>query len=255
MPDRASADVERAAVRTAVVWDTVRAALERLQDRGDAAVEPLDVVDLGGGTGGLAVPVARLGHRVTVVDPSPDALASLRRRAVESGVEDRVVGVQGDAADLGEQVGPHTAHLVLCHGVIEVVDDPDAALAAIHDALRPGGLVSVVVAGRQSAVLARALAGDLARARELLAMSVEDWDLRRDGPRRYAHDEVTAMLATQRFVVERVEAVRVFSDLVPGALVDAEPRARHELLELERAAAGRTDFMAVAGQLHLLARR
>ena len=48
-----------------------------------------DVLDIGGGTGGFAVRVAELGHRVTVVDPSPDALAALDRRAAESGVADR----------------------------------------------------------------------------------------------------------------------------------------------------------------------
>ena len=36
--------------------------------------------------------VAELGHRVTVVDPSPDALAILARRAEERGVADRVAG-------------------------------------------------------------------------------------------------------------------------------------------------------------------
>ena len=46
-----------------------------------------DVLDIGGGTGGFAVRVAELGHRVTVVDPSPDALAALDRRAREGGVE------------------------------------------------------------------------------------------------------------------------------------------------------------------------
>ena len=36
----------------------------------------LEVLDLGGGTGGVAVLLAERGHRVTVVDPSPDALAA-----------------------------------------------------------------------------------------------------------------------------------------------------------------------------------
>ena len=57
------------------------------------------VLDLGGGTGGLAVPLAELGHHVTVVDPSPDALASLSRRSAESGVAERITAVQGDADD------------------------------------------------------------------------------------------------------------------------------------------------------------
>ena len=39
--------------------------------------DQLDVLDAGGGTGGFAVPLAELGHRVTVVDASPDSLLSL----------------------------------------------------------------------------------------------------------------------------------------------------------------------------------
>ncbi|MEZ5095109.1 MAG: hypothetical protein R2731_02675 [Nocardioides sp.] len=45
-----------------------------------------------------------LGHQVLVVDPSPDALAALARRA-ESGVTDRVTGVQGDPHRPGRRGG------------------------------------------------------------------------------------------------------------------------------------------------------
>src|SRR3954467_12524646 len=89
----ASSLQRRSAARTAVVWDALREVLERITaDTG----RPASVVDIGGGTGGVAVRVAELGHRVVVVDPSPDALAILARRAEESGVADRVSGRQGD---------------------------------------------------------------------------------------------------------------------------------------------------------------
>src|SRR3712207_9342621 len=78
----------RTDVRTAVVWDALDVLVAELVT---ATGRPaLDVVDLGGGTGGFAVPLAGLGHRVTVVDPSPDALAALQRRATRS--EERRVG-------------------------------------------------------------------------------------------------------------------------------------------------------------------
>src|SRR6188472_625195 len=89
----------RSAARTAVVWNALRDVLEtRYADRSAA------VLDIGGGTGGLAVRVAELGHQVVVVDPSPDALAILARRADESGVADRVTGCQGDLASLPDLV-------------------------------------------------------------------------------------------------------------------------------------------------------
>lgn len=84
-------------LRTAAVWATVSDLVtQRQQELG----RPLRVLDLGGGTGGLAVPLALAGHEVIVVDPSPDALAALRRRAAEAGVGETLRSAQGDADDL-----------------------------------------------------------------------------------------------------------------------------------------------------------
>ena len=157
-----SASERRDSARTAVVW----AALGPILDKQSVDQPGLDVLDIGGGTGGFAVRVAGLGHRVTVVDPSPDALAALARRAREDGVE--VAGQQGDLGSLLELAGPAGADLVLCHGVLEVVDDPAAALATIREVLRPGGRLSLLVAQRHAAVIARAMAGHVAQALALL---------------------------------------------------------------------------------------
>ena len=78
-------------VRTAAVWHTVD---EHVRELSEALGRPLRVLDLGGGTGGLAVPLAEAGHDVIVVDPSPDALASLRRRATEQDVADHEHSVE-----------------------------------------------------------------------------------------------------------------------------------------------------------------
>src|SRR5437764_12431059 len=110
----------RTGVRTAVVWDYLTATLDELGQAGTT----LRVLDAGGGTGGFAVPLAELGHHVTVVDPSPDSLAALDRRAAESGTSGQVQAVQGDVAGLADVVEAGSVDLVLCHSVLEVVDDP-----------------------------------------------------------------------------------------------------------------------------------
>ena len=127
------------------------------------------VLDIGGGTGGFAVPLAELGYSVTVVDPSPDALAALERRAAETGTAGLVRGIQGDANDVVELLGTDSVDAVVCHSVLEVVDDPADALAAMAAVLRPGGIASMLAANRVAAVVARVAAGRLAEARQLLA--------------------------------------------------------------------------------------
>lgn len=236
-------------VRSELMWQAVADAVEIAADG-----ETLDVLDLGGGTGSDAVRLAQLGHRVTVVDPSPDALASLHRRGVEAGLDRPVTGVQGDAADLLEHVDPASFDLVVCHGVLEHVDDPAGALATVATVLRPAGHVSVMVAGRNAAVAARALAGDFVRAQTLLGRTAATWDVRTMGPRRFVPAEVEQLLVQRGFVPVESNGVRVFADLVPSAIVDTEPGARDALYALERILRTSSDFTGLSAGLHTIAR-
>src|SRR5262249_19873739 len=122
------------------------------------------VLDVGGGSGIWAVPLARCGCLVTVVDPSPNALATLHRRATEAGVAELVSPVQGDADSLADVVPDASADLVLGHGVLEVVEDPVAAVRALAEATAPGGAVSVLGGNRYAAGLGPALHRRLAAA-------------------------------------------------------------------------------------------
>ena len=166
VPGMRGPDVERMrdGARSTLVWDVLQdvVATQAAQSGRTA----LDIVDVGGGTGGFAVPFAALGHRVTVVDPSPDALAAAQRRAAEMQVA--LTAVQGEADGLDGLVGRSAADLVICHNVLEYVDSPAAAMAAVARVLRPGAAVSVLAANMVSAVLQRALAGRYAEARRLL---------------------------------------------------------------------------------------
>ncbi|WP_410593918.1 methyltransferase domain-containing protein [Amycolatopsis sp. lyj-23] len=205
------------------------------------------VVDVGGGSGGWAVPFAAAGCRVTVVEPSPNALATLQRRAEEEGVAELITVVADDADALGRHVEAGSADLVLAHGLLEIVDDPAAVLSALATAVAPGGAVSVLVANRHAAVLHRALAGRVGDARRLLesaAGAVQgDTVLRR-----FTTDGLRADLEAAGLAVTLLQGDRVISDLVPGGVRD------DELAEFERAAASSPVLRDVAGRLHAVAR-
>ncbi|WP_345636434.1 methyltransferase domain-containing protein [Rugosimonospora acidiphila] len=231
--------------RTAVVWAALREETDR---RGTNLV----VIDVGGGTGGFAVPLAEAGHRVTVVDASPDALAALTRRAAEAGVAGRVAAVQGDGDRLAELVPAGSADLILCHSLLEVVDDPAGVVGALASTLRPGGAVSVVVANRAAAVLSRAMSGHLGVAAALLSDPAGRAGAGDKLRRRFDPAGATALLGTAGLVVERIQGVRVVADLVPGAVADADPDT---LLALELIAAELPPYRDIATQLHLFARK
>ena len=209
----------------------------------------LRVLDCGGGSGRRAVPLARRGATVTVIDSSIDALASLDRRAAEAGVADRVSGVQADIETLADLAPAGSVDLILLHEVLDSTLDAPAVMSAAATAVRPGGYLSVVVANPVAAVLGRALSGDLAAALDDLRTAADA------GPTALDLAALVELASSAGLEVTARHGLGVFSALVPGAVLDRGPHARALLAELDRASGDRSPYREIAGQLHLLARR
>ena len=259
-----AADSRRDGGRSTLLWDVLRGVVSAAAET--TGRPELDIVDVGGGTGGLAVPFAALGHRVTVVDPSPDALAAALRRAAEVGAH--LVAVQGDAASLDSVAEPGSADLVICHNVLEYVDSPADAMAAIARVLRPSATVSVLAANAVAAVLHRALAGRFAEARLLLADGMTGGTGTTGGagttggtgdqtglPRRFTLSGLTTLIEGAGLRPGQVHGLRIFGGLVPGALLDGDAGAAEALRTLEEAAASTPPLRDIAAQLHILGHR
>ena len=218
--------------------------------------QPRKVLDVGGGSGVWAVPLASAGCAVTVVDPSPNALATLQRRAADAGVADRITPLQGDTDALHVVRPEGGADLVLGHGLLEVVDDVAVALREMVAATAPGGAVSVLVANRNAAVLGRALAGRVTEALRLF----QDPDGRLDDGttdpllRRFDSAGLERAMEEAGLTVELLQGQGVLSDLVPGSVLEAHSGAADALAELERSAAVRSPLRDIATRLHALGR-
>lgn len=238
---------------TAAVWATVSGIVAQ---RTAELARPLRVLDLGGGTGGLAVPLAEAGHQVIVVDPNLDALASLRRRAAEAGLSDTLVSTQGDAEDL-RAILKARVDLACLHGTLEIVDDPAHTVGRIAEVVTPGGHLSVVTAQRFGAVIARALSGQFQSAQTILNHPDGRWGAGDPVRRRFDQSSLEAMLFSAGFNVVLSHGVRLFSDLVPSAAIGSEPD-RAALIALEQAIAAHPEFAAlgqIGASLHVVARR
>jgi SAM-dependent methyltransferase len=101
--------------------------------RGWLPGHPADVLDLGCGTGSLALLAAERGHRVTGVDASPAMVE--RARAKLAGRDAAVLC--GDAA--APPVGEQRFDVVLVRHVLWALPAPDRVLRHWRELLRPGG--------------------------------------------------------------------------------------------------------------------
>jgi ubiquinone/menaquinone biosynthesis C-methylase UbiE len=101
---------------------------------------PQRALDVGCGTGFLALRLAELGHAVAGVDLSEQMLAQARVKAKQAALE--IEFRVGDAADL--DVDDDTYDLVVARHVIWNLPDPARAVAEWLRVLRPGGRLLLV---------------------------------------------------------------------------------------------------------------
>jgi demethylmenaquinone methyltransferase/2-methoxy-6-polyprenyl-1,4-benzoquinol methylase len=114
------------------------------QVHGDIAarVEPGErVLDLGCGTGALAVLLARRGAEVSGIDISPPMLSQAARRVREEGLEDRVALRELGAVDLDTAFPDASFDVVASTLVFSELsaDEIEYTLAECRRILRPGG--------------------------------------------------------------------------------------------------------------------
>lgn len=190
---------------------------------------------------------------MTVVEPNPNALATLSRRAADAGVRDRITAIQADSDALGQVVAAGSADLVLAHGLLEVVDDPKNTVAAMAEATAPGGAVSVLVANRTAALLHRAIAGRLGEA-AVLARDPAGRLPEESLLRRFDTDGLVTLLTDAGLSVELVQGHGVLSELVPGSVLQQDPSAQDALAALELSLAATPPLRDIAARLHTLAR-
>jgi S-adenosylmethionine-dependent methyltransferase len=210
---------------------------------------PARVVDAGGGTGQLAVALARRGYRVTVVDTSAAMLATCAQRAAGEGAEvaARLATVQGDAADLPALLGPASRDAAVCHDLITQVDEPAAVLAALAGVLGDGGVLSLSFANRDWLVLRAGRRGEHAGALRLL--HGRDADAAASA---MTLEEVKAELERAGFEPVAACGVGVFVDSGDD---DPDPAGLAALVELERLVAAREPYRSSARTVHMVGRR
>jgi SAM-dependent methyltransferase len=237
-------DTLRGRVRTELVH---RQLLEHLPST------PGALVDVGGGAGAQSIPLARLGWRVTIVDPAP---AMLERAAAALSdeprdVAERVTLVEGSGEAAPALVGAGAFGAVLCHGVLMYLDDPASMLDALVALAAPGAVVSVVATNRHALPDRPARRGQW---REALALFDTDRYVnglglaaRADDP-----DALAGALAARGVDPVRWYGVRVFTDIGPsgGAASDEA-----DALAVEWEAARRDPYRWSSRLFHLVGQR
>jgi S-adenosylmethionine-dependent methyltransferase len=221
---------------------------------GSQAEKSLCALDIGSGTGATAVRLARLGIRVTLLDSSPAMLDIAKRSAREAGVTDKIVLQHGDATHLTNLFDTASFDVIVCHNILEYLDDPIVVLRGAARALRDSSaILSVLVRNRAGEVFKAAIqAGELAVAENNLTAEWGQESLYGCRVRLFTSDSLQAMLKTASLGVIAERGVRVLADYLPSRISRS---AEYEgILRLERKLSRRPEYSAVARYTQCFAR-
>ena len=235
----------KGAVRLAVLWSVLNDDVPALAD------QPMRILDAGGGSGHLAVRLAGLGHSVVLCDISEEMLAKAATRAAEAGVTDAIdlrhLSIQGYASVADERFD-----LVMCHAVLEWLDDPKSAVRDMALLVKRGGHLSLMFYNRFASLLKRTLSGDF----EAALGDYRTGPIRRgwgDGATALDNEVVVAWLEEQDLEVEARAGIRIFHDHVVNKLGGSQRLA--QLIELEKAVCRSEPFASLGQHTHLTCRR
>ena len=231
-----------AQIRYRVVGEVLRRQTEHLG-------EHVRVLDVGGGDGMDALPLALAGHDVTIVDPSEEWLDEASRRAAAAGTT--VTTVHGGLDDL-----PTGAwDLVVCHFVLRYRSGEAADVAALASRVRPGGRLSIVDVNPDGRVLRELLDGGPAVALAELRADRAKVETFQTDVRKITLDAVANEAAAAGLTPVGVYGSRIANDLLFDNAAKHDPAFFEELLSLELALCDREPFNRVGFAWQLVLKR
>lgn len=213
------------------------------------------VLDVGGGDGRDALPLAQRGHTVLLLDRDAAMLAEAARCAAELGVADRV-GIQQVDVSTGELPrDPGGYDLVLCHNLLQYLPDPAPLLHGMAQALRPDGWLSLLIPNPASETLRLALQQhDLAAAHTNLTATAHRNHFYGVEMHLRALPAWCELLSSTGF--ERIDyiGVRCVNDYINDDTVKFSEDGFARLLALETALGSRSPFRDIARLWQIMAR-
>lgn len=218
------------------------------------AQSPLHILDIGGGNGLDAITYAKQGHRVTLLDSSPDMIAEAREAADAENLTAFISCCHADLIEVPIHFPEPVFDVVVCHNVIQYVEDPFSALQAITTALKPHGMLSLIGANQYSEAYREVLQNlNPQAAREKLQISVIQSQTFQQPMHLYTAQEMIDVLHHLQFTNIQQYGIRCVFDYIPDNDLKAEPRMFAQLEALEQILSGTYPYYLLARYFHLIA--
>jgi len=217
---------------------------------------PCEVLDVGGGNGLDAIFLARQGYDVALLDPDPAMLGSAQRLAASTDVAVRVQCYEGDITHLPSQFEGKRYDVVLCHNVLQYVEDATVAIANVCSLLADGGMVSLICGNRYAESYTAALQRfDLKAALEDLDLVARESLVLAKAINLYTVGDILPLLESARCMLIKHYGIRCVTDYISDNHLKHDETFFNHLERLEQAISDRYPYYLLARYFQLIARK
>lgn len=195
-------------IRLAVLTADLTPVVARLMK---ARTRPLRILDVGGGLGQLSIQFAQQGHHVTFNDISPVMLDYARVKAREAGLEASIDWHCGPYQNLVE-LALEPFDLVMCHAVLEWLQEPALLIPALAPLIRSDGYLSLCFYNPASIIYRNLIRGNFNWVQQSGTYTADNGSLTPNNP--CTIEQVRDWLAQSCLQIQTESGLRVFSDYV-----------------------------------------
>ncbi len=214
---------------------------------------PAQILDLGGGNGLDSLPLLKLGYTAVVLDFSQEMVAQGQKLAAQAQLSDKISFQVGDATQF---LSDEKFDIILCHNLLQYVEDVTAVLQNIHQTLHPGGIFSLMITNPHTETLAYALRDyDLVTAQENLNKSTKYVETFDTHIQRYTDDELKAMLQDGGFTLLEQYGIRAICDFMADDERKFDPDFYEQLEQLEIAVSNKHPYKLLARFYHFVCQK
>ncbi|MDN4501436.1 methyltransferase domain-containing protein [Alteromonadaceae bacterium BrNp21-10] len=206
--------------------------------------KPLSILDAGGGSGQMTQALLELGHNVHLLDVSEDMLVIAQQQChqfADFSVEQNSI----------QQHQPQQQYdMVLCHAVLEWLQDPMPVIKLMTEWLKPQGHLSLSFFNRDAQLFGNALYGNF----DYIDKDLKVGNRVRLNPNNaLVPQQVLACLAELPLEVQHQAGIRCIHDYVR----DKSLQQSHyqQILELERRFGKQHPYMWLGKYFHIIAQR
>ena len=216
----------------------------------------LKILDVGGGNGVDSLDFAKAGHSVHIVDYAKEMLTEAIKIASSEKAEDNITTHHADIQEVSSLFPSTKFDLILCHNVLQYIDDVASLMKSLINLLKPGGLLSVISINRYSIPYQRAfLHGDLQTAlaeigtREFHAYSFDTKLIN------YSVEEIAEMLEETDVTVEADYGIRNIYDYWGDNDKKSDPEIQEQLEKIEFELTDKYPYKLLARYYQIIARK